>query len=74
MTSQDPDRLRDLGQRLDEVQRRACGSGQAPPPNSWALPAASRPNWSRRWSWGADWDGGWTGFAAISDFTQARSS
>ena len=33
MTSQDPDRLRELGQKLDEVQRRTAGGPQGPPPS-----------------------------------------
>ena len=33
MTSQDHDRLRDLGQRLDDVQRRKAAGPKGPPPN-----------------------------------------
>ena len=33
MTSQDPDRLRELGQKLDEVQRRTAGGPKGPPPS-----------------------------------------
>jgi ATP synthase protein I len=32
MTSQDPDRLRDLGQRLEDAQRRQAAEAKAPPP------------------------------------------
>ena len=31
MTSQDPDRLPELGQKLDEVQRRTAGGPKGPP-------------------------------------------
>src|SRR5665213_4550758 len=33
MTSQDPDRLRDLGRRLEDVQRRTVAGPKAPPPS-----------------------------------------
>jgi ATP synthase protein I len=33
MTSQDPDRLRELGQRLEDVQRRTVVAPKGPPPN-----------------------------------------
>jgi len=32
MTSSDPDGLRDLGQRLEDAQRRHAGGSKAPPP------------------------------------------
>ena len=32
MTSQDPDRLRDLSRRLDDVQRRKAAGSKGPPP------------------------------------------
>jgi ATP synthase protein I len=32
MTSQDPDRLRELGQKLGDVQRRNAAGSKAPPP------------------------------------------
>ena len=33
MTSQDPDRIKDLGARLEEVQRRNAAQAKRPPPN-----------------------------------------
>jgi len=33
MTSQDPDKLRDLGRRLEDVQRRTVAGPKGPPPN-----------------------------------------
>jgi ATP synthase protein I len=33
MTSQDPDRIKDLGARLEEVQRRNAVKAKGPPPN-----------------------------------------
>ena len=33
MTAPDPDRLNDLGKRLDELQTRQAGRGKRPPPN-----------------------------------------
>jgi ATP synthase protein I len=32
MTSSDPDRLRDLGQKLEDAQRRQAAGAKAPPP------------------------------------------
>jgi ATP synthase protein I len=32
MTSRDPDRLRDLGQRLEDAQKRQAAGSKAPPP------------------------------------------
>src|SRR5215475_11306894 len=32
MTSQDPDRLRDLGQRLEDAQKRQAAGSKSPPP------------------------------------------
>ena len=33
MTSQDPDRIKDLGARVEEVQRRNAAQAKRPPPN-----------------------------------------
>ncbi|MES2291698.1 MAG: AtpZ/AtpI family protein [Pseudomonadota bacterium] len=37
MTSQDPDRLRELGQRLDEIQTRQVARAKRPPPSGWGV-------------------------------------
>ena len=33
MTSQDPDRLRELGRKLEDAQKRQAAGSKAPPPN-----------------------------------------
>ena len=69
LTAPDPDRLTELGKRLDDAQSASRRQAQAPAADaSRGSPAASRPNWSRRWwseaalGWGLDWLFGHFGF------------
>jgi ATP synthase protein I len=37
MASQDPDRLRELSERLDDAQKRSAAQSKAPPPNQMGI-------------------------------------
>ena len=64
MTSQDPDRLKDLGTRLEEAQRRSAAQAKRPPPSQLgiagrfatelvaALVVGGGLGWSVDWLWG----------------------
>jgi ATP synthase protein I len=64
MTSQDPDRIKDLSARLEEVQRRNAAQAKRPPPNQLgiagrfatelvaALVVGGGLGWGVDWLWG----------------------
>ncbi|HEY4274376.1 MAG TPA: AtpZ/AtpI family protein [Rhizomicrobium sp.] len=68
MTSQEPDRLRELEQRLEEVQRRQAARAKGPPPNQlgiagrFATELVAALIVGGGLGWGVDWLFGWFGF------------
>jgi hypothetical protein len=74
MTSQDPDRIKDLGARLEEVQRRNAAQAKRPPPNQLGIAGRFATELVAALVVAEDWDGDWIGFWAGSVFTPSRSS
>ena len=68
MTSREPDRLRELGQKLDDVQRRNAGGSRGPPPSQlgiagrFATELVASLIAGGGLGWGLDWLSGHFGF------------
>ncbi len=68
MTAQDPDRLRALGQRIDEIQKRRTAGARRPPPSQMGIAGRFTTElvaavvMGGGLGWGLDWLCGYFGF------------